>query len=300
MPSTRVRRWRFGVASPTLQRNGTPADSIGFGRTRFHASDGAGTPCHSLDILAKTNPPPKTAHFGQTKPTSSGVLRRVSAHRGKVCGKIDVRLHRDEMIRAAGWRPNLVRDRLCAQPRPIFEAGIGPNVHESRHRAGDRMHGREQRRYCCAARRPLAPQLDGRRHAVRLEDIGAYLEYGAVLPGRHGRHEWERDVRVHAHGRDVLTAAERILAPKYFFPARMGARDVRSSAQQKDAVERADIRTPTGQEPIAGRERLLQARKRLLLRTGPRGDDRYVIVHSGFSSPEPSAIDSVSAPFYRG
>src|SRR6266536_1974495 len=66
-------------------------------------------------------------------------------------------------------------------------------------------------------------------------------------------------------------------------PLRMDARDVGSCADQQDAVEGADIGTPTGQEPIAGRERLLQARKRLLLRTGPHGDDRYVIVHSGFS-----------------
>jgi len=233
--------------------------------------------------FGQTNPKPDLAHFGQTKPTSSEVLRRVSTHRGKVCGKINVRLHRTEMIRAARRRPNLVRDRLCPQPRPLFEAGIGPNVHESRHRAGDRMHGSEQRRYCCAARRPLAPQLDGRRHSVRLEDIGAYLEYGAVLPGRHGRHEWERDVRVHARGRDVFTDPERVPAPQYLLPLRMDARDVGSCADQQDAVEGADIGTPTGQEPIAGRERLLQARKRLLLRTGPHGDDRYVIVHSGFS-----------------
>jgi hypothetical protein len=84
-------------------------------------------------------------------------------------------------------------------------------------------------------------------------------------------------------GHDVFTDTERILVPQYLFPLRMDARDVGCSAQQQDAVERADIGTPTGQEPIACRERVPQTRKRLLLRTGPHGDDRYVIVHSGFS-----------------
>src|SRR5262249_25954436 len=130
----------------------------------------------------------------------------------------------------------------------------------------------------------FAPQLDGRRHTVRLEDIAAYLEYRAVLPGRHRRHERERDIGVHARGCDVFTDPERILASQYLLPLLEDAGDVGSSAQQQDTIQRADIGTPAGQEPIAGygRERLLQARQRLLLRTGPHGDDRYVIMHSAF------------------
>jgi hypothetical protein len=125
--------------------------------------------------------PAEGSIFGQTNPMSSVLAKRsqrraelcaASQRIGENCGRINVRLHRGEMARATRRRPNLLRDRLCAQPRPLVEAGIGPDVHESRHRAGDRMHRREQWRYFCAAGRPLAPKLDGRRHAVRLEDIG--------------------------------------------------------------------------------------------------------------------------------
>src|SRR5262245_19481395 len=132
------------------------------------------------------------------------------------------------------------------------------------------MHRGEERPHFSAAGHPHAPQLDGGGYAVRLEDIGAYLEYGAVLSGRHGRHERERDIGVHARGCDIFTDAERIPAPQYLLPILMDAHDIGSSADQQDAVEGADIAIPTGQEPIAGhgRERLLQVRKRLLLTPG--------------------------------
>src|SRR5262245_20530664 len=50
------------------------------------------------------------------------IVRNPSAYREKVRRKVNVGLHRDEMIRAARGRPNLVRDRFCAQPRPLIEA----------------------------------------------------------------------------------------------------------------------------------------------------------------------------------
>src|SRR5262249_7434319 len=74
------------------------------------------------------------------------IVRNPSAYREKVRRKVNVGLHRDEMIRAARGPPNLVRDRFCAQPRPLIEAGRRPNVHEWAHRAGNRMHVTEQRR----------------------------------------------------------------------------------------------------------------------------------------------------------
>ena len=98
------------------------------------------------------------------------------------------------------------------------------------------MHGGEQRRQPCAARHPLSPQLDGCRQAIRLEDIGAHLEYRTVLPGRHGQHEWERDVDVHARADDVFTDSE-IPAPQYLLAVRMDTHHIGSSVDQQYPIE---------------------------------------------------------------
>src|SRR5438552_18386629 len=62
------------------------------------------------------------------------------AHLGKICRKVNVRLHRGQMIRTTGRRPPLIRARFGSKPHSLFEARIRPTVPESPDSARDPLH----------------------------------------------------------------------------------------------------------------------------------------------------------------
>src|SRR5207245_8011982 len=168
--------------------------------------------------------------------------------RGECGGQENLVLLRQQVVAAAGGRPDPALARFATNLRALIEAGVRPDVHEPVGAAELDAAGEHQGRELRALGQSLLPPLGDLRERARLERVVAQLEDRPHLAAGLGDEvEGHDDLRAHLPDEFLDTGVPlRILGRLATDALALGVVPVRPHVD--DLVERSDLRVPEGEQ----------------------------------------------------
>src|SRR5437899_7233477 len=199
----------------------------------------------SFHISEPTEPNAETrrTRVRRVVPSSLRLLER-----GECGGQENLVLLRQQVVAAAGGRPDPALARFATNLRALIEARVRPDVHEPVGAAELDAAGEHQGRELRALGQSLLPPLGDLRERARLERVVAQLEDRPHLAAGLGDEvEGHDDLRAHLPEEFLDTGVPlRIIGRLATDALALGVIPVRPHVD--DLVERSDLRVPEGEQ----------------------------------------------------